>query len=45
MNQKIGLVMGSFHRDLVERMVEEARNTAAAQELIIAEEVWVPGSL
>lgn len=45
MSQKIGLVMGSFHRDLVERMVAEAKKTAEAEELVIVEELWVPGSL
>lgn len=46
MSQKrIGLVMGSFHKEKIERMLAEARKTAAELGLEIIDEVWVPGSV
>ena len=45
MSHKIALVLGSFHRAMIEEMLDEARMAAAAHELLIAEETWVPGSM
>lgn len=45
MGQKIGIVIGGFHKDLVTQMLGEARDTAALAGLEIIEEVWVPGSV
>ena len=41
----IGIVLGSFHKDHVTRMLEAARDEAAKRGMTIAEEVWVPGSM
>jgi 6,7-dimethyl-8-ribityllumazine synthase len=41
----IVIVAGSFHRELVEKMVEEARRTASENNLIVEEVSWVPGSM
>lgn len=41
----IGIVLGSFHKDLVIRMRDAARDESAKRGLSIAEEVWVPGSM
>lgn len=43
--KKIAIVLGEFHRDLIEKMLEEARKTATENNLEIIEEVWVPGSV
>lgn len=43
--RKIGVVLGSFHRQAVEEMRDEARKTARACGLTIVREVWVPGSM
>ena len=43
--KNIAIVLGSFHKDLVTQMLEEARATASELELIIVKEVWVPGSV
>lgn len=45
MNRNIALVLGSFHRDRIEEMRDEARAAAAGLGLTISEEVWVPGSM
>ncbi|MBU1126156.1 6,7-dimethyl-8-ribityllumazine synthase, partial [Patescibacteria group bacterium] len=45
MGKNIGLVLGSFHKDLVTEMLEEARVVAKEVGLNIVEEVWVPGSV
>ncbi len=41
----IAIVLGSFHKKEAERMLEEARKTAAENNLTIVAEVWVPGSI
>jgi 6,7-dimethyl-8-ribityllumazine synthase len=43
--KKIALVLGSFHRQEVERMRNVAHEVAKQQNLEIMEEVWVHGSL
>ncbi len=43
--KKLGLVMGSFHKDLVEKQRQEVTKTAEELGAIITEEVWVPGSV
>ncbi len=43
--KNIAIVLGSFHKDEVTRMLTEARTTAHSQDMHIVEEVWVPGSL
>ena len=45
MASSIAIVAGSFHRELVEKMVEEARRTASENDLIVEEVSWVPGSM
>lgn len=45
MSKRIGLVMGSFHKEQITRMLEEARITALNNDLEIIEEIWVPGSV
>ena len=45
MSKRIAIVMGSFHKKEVDEMLDEARATAKENELEIAEEVWVPGSI
>lgn len=41
----IAIVLGSFHKDLIQQQLEEARKTASELGLTIVEEVWVPGSV
>jgi len=43
--KKIALVMGSFHKDLIEKMRQEAVKVAEQHDLSIVKEVWVPGSV
>lgn len=43
--KKIALVMGSFHKELIQKMRDEAARVAAEKDLEIVEEVWVPGSV
>lgn len=43
--KNIAIVLGSFHKNEVTRMLEEARRTAAEVGVNIVEEVWVPGSV
>lgn len=43
--KKIGIVLGSFHKDLVTQMLEEAKKTAEELGLTVAKEVWVHGSV
>jgi 6,7-dimethyl-8-ribityllumazine synthase len=43
--KNIAIVLGSFHKAHVGRMLEEAQKTAAELGVNIAEEVWVPGSV
>lgn len=45
MPKNIGIVLGSFHKDLVQEMLEEARETAKGLGLNVITEVWVPGSV
>lgn len=45
MGKNIGIVLGSFHKDLVNQMLEEARAVAKELDLNIVAEVWVPGSV
>ena len=44
MKQGIGIIAGSFHREKVERMIEEARRQAKVDGLEVVRELWVPGS-
>ncbi len=45
MSKSIAIVAGSFHKDLVDKMVDEARKTASENNLIVEEVSWVPGSM
>ncbi len=45
MRRNIALVLGSFHRPLIEEMLDEARAAAAGLDLAIVDETWVPGSM
>jgi 6,7-dimethyl-8-ribityllumazine synthase len=43
--KNIAIVLGSFHKDLVQRMLNQARESAKEHDLTITDEVWVPGSV
>jgi 6,7-dimethyl-8-ribityllumazine synthase len=43
--KKIALVLGEFHKDLIEKMREQAHQSAKENNLEIIAEVWVPGSV
>ncbi len=45
MPKRIALVLGSFHKNEVTDMLEEARSAAREHGLEIVEEVWVHGSI
>ncbi len=45
MKKRVAIVMGAFHREQVERMLVEAKQTLQAAQLEVISEVWVPGSL
>lgn len=45
MKKRIAIVLGSFHKDMVERMLAEAKAAAEIAQLEVVSEVWVPGSL
>lgn len=45
MVNSIAIVVGSFHRELAEKMVDEAKKTASLNDLIVEEVSWVPGSM
>ena len=45
MAKSIAIVAGSFHKDLVDKMVDEARKAASETNLIVEEVSWVPGSM
>jgi 6,7-dimethyl-8-ribityllumazine synthase len=45
MVKSIAIVVGSYHKESVEMMVEKARKIAADNDLIIEEVSWVPGSM
>lgn len=41
----IALVCGSFHRELIEQMLDYARQEAIQHELEVLDVVWVPGAM
>lgn len=43
--KNIAIVLGSFHKDLVQKMLDQARESAKEHDLNITDEVWVPGSV
>ena len=45
MAKSIAIVAGSYHRELVEKMVEKAKSVASENNLIVEEINWVPGSM
>ena len=45
MAKSIAIVASSFHKNLVDKMVDEARKTASENNLIVEEVSWVPGSM
>ena len=45
MKKRIAIVLGQFHKDMVERMLTTAKTAAAEANLEVVSEVWVPGSL
>ncbi|RKZ70041.1 MAG: hypothetical protein DRR19_33605 [Candidatus Parabeggiatoa sp. nov. 1] len=45
MNNKIAIVLGSFHKSKIEEMLSEARVAAKECDLKIIAEQWVPGSM
>ena len=45
MAKSIAIVVGSYHKKSVEKMVEKARKIAADNDLIVEEVSWVPGSM
>ena len=44
-SSQIAIVIGSFHRRQAEIMLESALDTAATYGLMVADPVWVPGSM
>ena len=44
-SSQIAIVIGSFHRRQAEIMLESALDTAATHGLMVADPVWVPGSM
>lgn len=44
LTNNIALILGSFHKDQVEEMLDEARKAASELSLNIIAEIWVPGS-
>ena len=45
MAKSIAIVVGSYHKESVEKMVEKARKIATDNDLIVEEVSWVPGSM
>ena len=45
MSKQIAVLLGSFHKQECEDMLEEVRDYAARHDLEVAEVVWVPGSM
>ncbi len=45
MSRKIALVMGSFHKELIQVMHDRAVATARDKGLHVIRKVWVPGSM
>ncbi len=41
----IALVCGSFHRELIEQMLDYARQESVQHELEVVDVVWVPGAM
>lgn len=44
MVKEIAIIIGSFHKQQMEVMLDEARKTASENDLQIVKEIWVPGS-
>lgn len=45
MKNNIAIVLGSFHKEQMEKMLDTARLTTKEKNLNIVKEMWVPGSL
>ena len=45
MYKRQAIVAGSYHKDHIEKMVDEARSVALDKGIIVEEVVWVPGSM
>ena len=45
MSKNIAVVLGSFHKAEALDMLDEIKQYCAEHDLIVAEEVWVPGSM
>ena len=45
MAKSIAIVVGSYHKESVEKMVEKAKAIASDNNLIVEEVNWVPGSM
>ena len=45
MAKSIAIVVGSYHKESVEKMVEKAKAVASDNNLIVEEVNWVPGSM
>jgi len=45
MVKSIAIIAGSYHKNHVVKMVEEARSVALDHGLIVEEVKWVPGSM
>jgi len=45
MAKSIAIVAGSYHRELVEKMLEKAKEVASENNLLVEEVNWVPGSM
>lgn len=45
MSKNLAIVLGLFHKQNVETMLQEAHRIASSEKLNIVKEIWVPGSL
>ena len=45
MAKSIAIVVGSYHRELVEKMLDKAKEIASENNLLVEEVNWVPGSM
>ena len=45
MSKNIGVLLGSFHKNESLEMLEEVHMFASEHDLIIVDEIWVPGSM
>ena len=45
MAKSIAIVAGSYHRELVEKMLDKAKEVASENNLLVEEVNWVPGSM